>query len=341
MDAITPRPSRNSRWSRDPVIGRAGAPRAVYPTERDIEIFTLLVRYRYLPSDTIHAFVGGNAKALLHRLNLLSRKPNLYLSRPQQQRQNAEANYRPLIYQLDERGSRALRERGLASLPKSYHHNFAHELMVAQITASLELGTKENSSVQAHHLAGDLGARTHAGRHPRVCERRPQFGLRIRCAASRAATRSMPTPGRSGWSARSTARRSYLFFPGIEADCASEPIDAGDTARSSIAKKFAAYMAIAEQGLHRSHFGFPNFFVPFITTTAARLRTMMELLARMTGRARLENTAVQDLPELHVARTAAGGRRPHAHRAMAAGRLSAAASRSLTRSWTGGRQSSR
>jgi len=82
---------------------------------------------------------GGNAKALLHRLNLLSRKPNLYLSRPLQQRQNAIANYRPLIYQLDERGSRISQERGLPFLSKSQHHNFAHELMVAQITASIEL----------------------------------------------------------------------------------------------------------------------------------------------------------------------------------------------------------
>ena len=79
-------------------------------------------------------------------------------------------------------------------------------------------------------------------------------------------------------------KTSYLFFPGIEADCASEPIDAGDTARSSIAKKLAAYMAIADQGLHRSHFGFPNFFVPFITTTTARQQSMMELLDRMTAR---------------------------------------------------------
>ena len=66
--------------------------------------------------------------------------------------------------------------------------------------------------------------------------------------------------------------RSYLFFPGIEADCGTEPIDASDFDRSSIAKKFAAYIAIAEQRMHRSHFGFPNFFVPFITTTEARLR---------------------------------------------------------------------
>src|ERR1700721_2074251 len=113
MDAILDKKTRNSRWSRDPVIGRSGAPRAVYPTERDIEIFELLARFRYLPSDYIHAFVGGNEKALSHRLNLLSRKPNVYVSRPHQQRQSADANYRRLVYQLDERGARLLREHGL------------------------------------------------------------------------------------------------------------------------------------------------------------------------------------------------------------------------------------
>ena len=54
---------------------RLGSALAVYPTERDIEIFKLLVRYRYLPSDYIHAFIGGNEKALVHRLNFSARKP--------------------------------------------------------------------------------------------------------------------------------------------------------------------------------------------------------------------------------------------------------------------------
>ncbi len=123
--------------------------------------------------------------------------------------------------------------------------------------------------------------------------------------------------------------RSYLFFPGIEADCGTEPIDASDSDRSSIAKKFAAYMAIAEQGIHRSHFGFPNFFVPFITTTTARLRRMMELLGAPDRRSRLQDVSVQDLSELHVAGEPAAAERPHAHRAVAAGRLPAAPSRSL------------
>jgi hypothetical protein len=81
MDEPVEKQTRNSRWTRDPVVGRAAV--AVHPTDRDIEIFHLLSRFRYLPSDYIHALVGGNEKALSHRLNLLSRKPNLYLARPQ------------------------------------------------------------------------------------------------------------------------------------------------------------------------------------------------------------------------------------------------------------------
>ena len=77
--------------------------------------------------------------------------------------------------------------------------------------------------------------------------------------------------------------RTYLFFPGIEADCGSEPVEAGGFERSSIAKKFAAYIAIAEQGIYRSHFGFPNFFVPLIAPTRVRMESMMTLLQRMTG----------------------------------------------------------
>jgi hypothetical protein len=282
MDALPNKPTRNSRWSRDPVTDSAGAPRAVYPTARDIEIFRLLVRYRYLPSNTIHAFVGGSEKALSHRLNLLSRKPNLYLSRPHQQRQCADANYRHLVYQLDERGSRVLRERGLPFLSKNYHHNFIHELMVAQITASIELGTRTNPHIRlitwpeilAHET---FPAATREAANPAAI--RVSYSLRGDARCDEIISDARPF----GLERIIDGKRSYLFFPGIEADCATEPVEASDTARSSIAKKFAAYLAIAEQGLYRSHFGFPNFFVPIITTGAARMDSMMQLLDRLTG----------------------------------------------------------
>jgi hypothetical protein len=77
-------------------------------------------------------------------------------------------------------------------------------------------------------------------------------------------------------------KRSYLFFPGIEADCSTEPLDASDANRSSIAKKFAAYTAVAEQDIYRSHFGFPNFLVPIVTSSGPRMHSMMRLLEKTT-----------------------------------------------------------
>ena len=82
------------------------------------------------------------------------------------------------------------------------------------------------------------------------------------------------------------------MIPGIEADCGTEPLDASDADRSSIAKKLAAYTAIAEQGIYRSHFGFPNFFVPVITSTNARMSSIMRLLEKMSGGGSKENVFV-------------------------------------------------
>jgi len=78
------------------------------------------------------------------------------------------------------------------------------------------------------------------------------------------------------------SRRWYYFFPGIEADCGTEPIESYDFDRTSIYRKLRAYQAIAEQELYRSHFGFPNFFVPIITTSTIRMQSMIRSLEKMT-----------------------------------------------------------
>jgi hypothetical protein len=272
--------ARTSRWTRDPVRNDDGSEVAAHPTDRDIAIFQLLARFRYLPSDYIHAFVGGNAKAVGRRLNLLCRKPNLYLARPQQQRQSAAANHRPLIYALDVRGSRALRERGLLLPQSTSVRNFVHELMVAQVTASIELGTKENPSVRVITWSEILESEKtpKATRDSATPSFRVAYSFNSHTSTSEITADAFPF----GLERVNDAGRIYLFFPGIEADCGTEPIDPRDSQRSSIAKKFAAYMAVAQQALYRSHFGFPNFFVPFITTNVCRMQSMMQLLERVT-----------------------------------------------------------
>lgn len=110
MEARTDTLNRRSRWSRQ-------GSKAAQLTARDVDIFRLLQRYRYLSADYIHAFIGGNKKRLVERLNLLQREPNFYLARPGQQRQNYNANYRSLIYENDSRADRVLQPSG-ASAPE-------------------------------------------------------------------------------------------------------------------------------------------------------------------------------------------------------------------------------
>src|SRR5580692_9108432 len=100
-------PPRNSRWTRTPTCGARKAARL---SAHDVAIFIALARYRYLPADYIHALIGGSFKHLIHRLNILSRQPNLFVARPVQQRENAAANHRHLIYELDQRGIHVLQE---------------------------------------------------------------------------------------------------------------------------------------------------------------------------------------------------------------------------------------
>ena len=81
----------------------------------------------------------------------------------------------------------------------------------------------------------------------------------------------------------STAAVGYFFCPGIEADCATEPLETDNFERSSIIKKFYLYLEIEKHELYRSHFGFPNMLIPFITTNPIRLQSMKDKLHKITN----------------------------------------------------------
>ena len=274
--------TRSSRWDDAPLLDKSGRPKVAIITERDIEgIFKPLARYRYLPVDFIHALGGGSLAYLVDRLNLLSRRPNQYVKRPVQQRANAFANRYRLVYELAEKGLRVAQERGVEIERSRPSGSFAHELMVCEIFASFELGARE---VGAWFIrwpdvleSESLPESTRQSTKP--------FHIPVRLTIDGQARDIHVTADGHPFGVRRELkeRYGYFFCPGIEADCGTEPIDAANFDRSSIAKKFAAYLAIGEQEICRSHFGFPNLFVPVVTTNEGRLGSMMRLLARVTG----------------------------------------------------------
>ena len=65
---------------------------------------------------------------------------------PAQQRANAAANHRRLIYELADKGWRVMHERGITNQRSRAPTNFAHELMTCQLMASFELGCRETGT---------------------------------------------------------------------------------------------------------------------------------------------------------------------------------------------------
>lgn len=273
--------TRNSRWNDAPVLDARRRPKVAAITVRDIDrIFMPLARYRYLPVDYLHTFAGGSLDALANRLNLLSRRPNLYVARPHQQRDSAASNHRYLVYELAERGARVLQQRGLEYRRARVPASFAHELMVCQVMASLEIGA-EAAGVGLITWSDILRSESlpEATRHSPNPHTIP---VSITSDGQRVDTHIVADAQPFGIARPRGDRIQFFLCLGIEADCATEPVDPSDFARSSISKKFALYLAVEAQDIHRSHYGFPNFYLPFITTNAARLASMMRLLERMT-----------------------------------------------------------
>lgn len=274
-------PRRNSRWNEAPVLDATGKPRAAYLTERDVDgIFAPLTRYRYLPVDYIHAFAGGSLDYLVNRLNLLSRQPNRYVARPQQQRANAAANHRRLVYELADKGWAVMHERGIMQERSRAPSNFSHELMTCQVLASFELGTHETG----HRLIAwsDILRSQSLPDATRLSPKPYLIPVTVTIDGATIATHVVADGAPFGIGRSLGGDTTFFFCPGVEADCGTEPIDTSDFQRSSLFKKFVLYLTVDTQGIHRSHFGFPNLYVPFVTTNAVRLASMMKLLDRVT-----------------------------------------------------------
>ena len=287
--------TRNSRWGDAPVLDKSGKSKVAVITERDFErIFKPLARYRYLPADYLHAFAGGSLDYLVNRLALLARKPNCYVARPQQQRANASANCRRLVYELSDKGMRVMQERGLACQRSRTPTNFAHELMTCELMASFELGARETGArlitwsdiLQSENL-------------PEATRRSPKpyaIPVSVTIDGQLHATHAVADGEPFGIARSLGSQMAYFFCPGIEADCGTEPIDASDFQRSSLFKKFVLYLSIEAQGIHRAHFGFPNLYVPIVTTNPVRLASMMKLLERITGGAGSKHILFKTFP---------------------------------------------
>jgi len=270
MKAIAKRRSRMSRQS---------SGRRVEITARDLEIFRLLARYRYLRSHFIHGFIGGDRTRLLDRLGRLYHDGR-YIGRPPQQWQLPNCRHTPVIYELDKRGAEALTEHGEDTTwaRPAGQGQLLHSLMACEIVAAIELAARDHALLRFVPLQEILS-------HPRMSP----------AARARARRDTVPIHGLNnaavvpdavfGLEYRVGAEKTYRFFA-LEADRDTMPLTRRKSAGSNHIEKLRRYRTIIEQGIHRTQLGLPNLFVLTVTSTQPHLERMTEAAGRAIGPSR-------------------------------------------------------
>jgi hypothetical protein len=260
-----------SRRARKPLIGKNGKPIVAQITPGDLELFKLLNTFGKLQSDDIHVHRGGSLDYLIDRLDLLHAPPNLYIKRPPKQWDYANANYHRIIYELDRRGEAFLVDHGHAIEEHPHSNNFQHDVMACRILASVALGAKKAGGRMIHwpQIYDELPPATQNLKEPWFIHgyKRPDskpFGI--------------------------FHNDTYTFYAGVEADRNTESLRKSktDPERNSIEEKLISYARLAKNRLYREHFGFPNYFVPFITTTKTRAQSFQDLLTLLVKEGAIE-----------------------------------------------------
>jgi len=248
-------------------------------TRRDLEIFKLLSRYRYLRSTFIHAFVGGDRTKLIERLGTLYHEGG-YLNRPAQQWQVVNARYQPAVYELDAKGAETIALAGESTGPATWlgkagiQRQFAHALTICDTLASIELGVCENPTLRFVAWKEILGS-------PRCPEdrRRSNRPFEFTVTAEGQSLRLIPDAV-FGIEYKAEERKTYRFFA-LEVDRGTMPVRRAALRQSSYRKKLIAYREVTARELYRLQYGLPNLFVLTLTTGDAHLKTIMTALGRL------------------------------------------------------------
>jgi hypothetical protein len=265
-------------------------------TDRDIEIFRVLDRYRFLRSTYLHAFVGGKSETRFkERLGDLYHEGG-YLDRPEVQWRLVDSRYKPIVYELTRRGRQALDRQGAVPDRMPLFHRvdlggcrqFPHAVMVSEIIASFELGARPNPNLRFiswEEILQRAPEETRALRIPFALPTRVRFMFPASAKQECIDTVAIPD-AMFGLEYRHGGRRQYRFFA-LEADCGTMPIERSTLGQSSLLRKVCAYREVVSSQLHRTQLGLPNLLILIVTSSQPRLQAIQQLIKRVTGGSKL------------------------------------------------------
>lgn len=246
-------------------------------TERDIEIFRVLARYRYLSSAYIYAFVGGASETRFkERLGDLFHEG--YIDRPERQWEMAECRHRPVIHEIGAGARRVLAKQGIIEEPRTWlraasDRQFQHSSMICEVMASIEIGVRQRPGLRFiswPEILAKAPIQTRSSAAP----------FRLRTGAA------MPVivpDGLFGLEYEVKNAKTYRFFA-VEADRGTMPVVRSDSSQTSCVGKLTAYRELLMTKGYKEHLGIPNLLVLMVTTQSHRLDEILERFEDKEGR---------------------------------------------------------
>src|ERR1017187_3137353 len=265
--------------SRLPRFKRVSAVAAIRLTDRDREIIRLVEQFRFVRSSHICSLIPGSPQQLLRRLKLLYHHG--FLERPR-----AQIDYyhrggsRHMVYGLGSKGAAFLRHDlgpGFGQVRWGEKNRavgrvfLEHALLVGDVMVAIELACRRT------------GIRLLTGRELAVAdkstgEHRPfrwqvQISNRLKLGVIPDYVFALDFKDQTG------AGNRVFFF--LEADRATMPVIRKNLSQTSFYRKLRAYEATWSQSIHQTHFGFNRFRVLTITTSAERLKSLVEACSKL------------------------------------------------------------
>lgn len=260
---------------------RVSTGKRVEPTERDIIWFQMLNRHGPLPSHFLLEFTHELRRSdtrSLERLRDLYHEGNTphggpYLDRPPGQ-WTTLSKFERSIYDNTPCAEQVLFDRGSLERPAAersvlYHHR----LMVACITASIELAIRRDPSLRFIP-------------QQEILARSPNPTLVIPCRTTytnprTGVSQTVDTPlipdALFGIEYAVAGGRAYRFFM-LEADRATEPVRRTNLRETSYFRKVLQYREVIGKGGYRTHFGMKSaMLVLTVTTNMRHLQSIMEM----------------------------------------------------------------
>jgi hypothetical protein len=251
-----------------PRFQRAGTIAPVALTGRDHKILRLIHRHRFLRSHQIVALIVGSPQQLSRRLQLLFH--HSYLERPRAQLQYYELHgSQSIVYGLGNKSGSLLQLNPATQGEKNRaigQMYLAHALLVSDAMVALELACRQHGVRLLHE--DELNLPVEAPLHWRV-----KLGDGTKLGVTPDRVFALEYTDQNG-----QVKRVHYF---LEADRGTMPVVRQKLSQTSFHRKLLAYEATWAYKIHQRHLGIPRFRVLTVTTSAARVKSLLDACARL------------------------------------------------------------